>query len=539
VTRKRHAPRSRSTSPVAADEEAGRPPAREVLEELDRVLADACFDASTRSRDFLRFVVRRALEGATSIPQREIAEAVFGRGPGFEPSSDPIVRIQAGRVRRALDRYYRDAGRDDPLRIGIPRGRYLPVFSPRAATTTPAEEPEDVWPVLAVAPLENVTGDAQLDFIARGMSSALWNELGRYREIRSVPLPDTRHTVPNARFRTEGEVRRERDGFAVSIRLLDLASGQLLYAQSFSPPASETLPTFFETETAGCIAACIAEERGVLHRALLGQARAHSPRDSSVYEAILRYYAFEADNAQGTLLEAQRALESAVARDPACGLARMQLARVYATIYGLGHPRQGFSTDETRAAALQLATDARQLDPTEPRARAILGYVHLLAGDVAAGLREANAALALTSPSSFFADGIGYLLVLLGDRERGVELIRRAIRTNPCYRPIVHFALWLDAVRRGDYAASYDEALQCRGSVDLWEPLAMAASLQLLGRKAEARRHARQLLAVRPDFPQHARWLIERYVKHGPLVELLLDTLGRAGVDRVRTHSAA
>lgn len=546
MTRKRPTARSRSASRLPGDDgdEGGRRPRPpEVLEELGRILSGPCFDASTRSRDFLRFVVERALEGDTWIPQRAIAEAVFDRGPDFDPSSDPIVRIQAGRVRRALDRYYREAGKDDPLRIGVPRGSYLPVFSPHAAAPTrrrtPAQEPEDIWPVLAVAPLENVTGDAQFDFIARGMSTALCNELGRYREIRSVPLPDPNHAVPSARFRTEGEVRRQGDGFAVSIRLVDVTSGHLLFAQSFSPPEPETLPTSFETETAEWVAACIAEERGFLHRALAGQARARPPRDSTVYEAILRFYAFESENSRGTLLEARRALESAVDRDPACSLAKMQLARVYATIYGLGYAREGSSSDETLAAALRLATEARKLDPTEPRARAILSYVHLLAGDVAAGLREANAALALTSPSSFFLDGIGYLLVLLGDWERGADLARRGIRANPCHRPSVHFVLWLDALRRGDHAGSYDEALQCGGSVDLWEPLAKAASLQLLGRKTEARRNARDLLEIRPDFPQRARWLIERYVKHEPLVELLLDTLGRAGVDLAPTHSAA
>lgn len=540
MIRERHTDRSRSGSPDPADAGSRSPRPTEVRAQLRRVLSDASFDASTRSRDFLRFVVRRALEGASSIAQREIAEAVFDRGPAFDPSSDPIVRIQAGRVRRALDRYYRDAGKDDPLRIGIPRGGYLPVFAPQAASSRriAGEQDEGIWPVLAVAPLENVTGEAQLDFLARGMSSALCDELGRYREIRSVPLPEATHTVPSARFRTEGEVRREGDGFAVSIRLVDVDSGQLVFAQSFSPPHSETLPTSFETETAGRIAACIADEHGCVHRALLGEGRAR-PRDSSVYEAILRYYASETDNSRATLLEAERALESAVDRDPGCSLAKTQLARVYATRYGLGHTAKGSSADETLAAALQLATHARRLDPTEPRAHAVLGYVHFLGGDVAAGLREADAALALTSPSLFFADAIGYLLILLGDWERGAELARRAIRTNPCYRLSVHFALWLEALHRGDHAASYDQSLQCGGSVDLWEPLARAVSLQLLGRNAEARQSARQLLEVRPDFPQRARWLIERYVKQEPLVELLLDTLGRAGMDLVRDHSTA
>jgi adenylate cyclase len=219
-----------------------------------------------------------------------------------------------------------------------------------------------------------------------------------------------------------------------------------------------------------------------------------------------------------------------VERDGECSITRFQLARVYGTLFSFGQVSAGRSLDDTLDAALRLAADARQIDPTEPRVRAVLSFLHLVGGDVAAGLREAEASLSLMPLSCFFMDSIGYLLVLLGEWERGVEITRRAMRTNPCYRLVVHFGLWLDALRRGDYEASYEEATQCRGSVDLWEPLTRTASLALLGRRAEAERSARELLTLRPDFPLRARWLIERYVKHDHLVELLMDALGRAGV---------
>jgi tetratricopeptide (TPR) repeat protein len=52
-------------------------------------------------------------------------------GPSFDPQSDPIVRIEAGRVRRALERYYLTAGSSDPVVIRIPKGSYVPSFSRR------------------------------------------------------------------------------------------------------------------------------------------------------------------------------------------------------------------------------------------------------------------------------------------------------------------------------------------------------------------------------------------------------------------------
>src|SRR6185503_11236328 len=83
------------------------PRAEAVRRELERVFASADFDATRRSREFLRFVVEEALANrGGDISQAAIAVQVFGRRPDFDGGIDPIVRIQAGRLRRSLERYY-------------------------------------------------------------------------------------------------------------------------------------------------------------------------------------------------------------------------------------------------------------------------------------------------------------------------------------------------------------------------------------------------------------------------------------------------
>ena len=101
---------------------------------LERVLASADFDASERNRSFLRHVVEETLAGrAERIKAYNIATTVFGRDDRFDPQLDSIVRIEAGRLRRSLERYYLTSGRDDPVRIGIPKGSYVPTFEEREA----------------------------------------------------------------------------------------------------------------------------------------------------------------------------------------------------------------------------------------------------------------------------------------------------------------------------------------------------------------------------------------------------------------------
>ena len=87
------------------------------------ILNSADFDATGREHRFLSHVVEETLSGrGDRIKAYSIAVEVFGRGESFDPQTDPIVRIEAGHLRRALERYYLTAGHADPILITIPKG---------------------------------------------------------------------------------------------------------------------------------------------------------------------------------------------------------------------------------------------------------------------------------------------------------------------------------------------------------------------------------------------------------------------------------
>ncbi len=95
---------------------------------LKRVVGSSVF-ASPRLKAFLQFVVERTLDGkAESIKGYTIGTLVFGRSDEFDPAADPIVRVEAVRLRMALARYYEEEGADDPVIISIPAGGYVPKF---------------------------------------------------------------------------------------------------------------------------------------------------------------------------------------------------------------------------------------------------------------------------------------------------------------------------------------------------------------------------------------------------------------------------
>lgn len=132
--------RSEQTIDSVPGAETSAPTKQEVLDELRRILDSPDFDASARNKDFLRFSVNEWIAGrAGRIKAYAIAVEVFNRDDTFDPQTDPIVRIEASRLRRSLERYYMLGGSDDPLRIDIPKGSYAPAFSRQ---TTPIESSE-------------------------------------------------------------------------------------------------------------------------------------------------------------------------------------------------------------------------------------------------------------------------------------------------------------------------------------------------------------------------------------------------------------
>ena len=125
--------------------------AASVREALGRILAGPGFDASARNRRFLEYVVEETLAGrAERLKGVTIAIDVFGRDATIDPQHDPVVRIEAAKLRRSLERYYLTAGRDDPVRIDIPKGTYVPTFERREPPSLDAPAPPGE-PAAAVA----------------------------------------------------------------------------------------------------------------------------------------------------------------------------------------------------------------------------------------------------------------------------------------------------------------------------------------------------------------------------------------------------
>lgn len=100
-----------------------------VQDELQRILDSSDFRATPRRRKLLRYLVEEMLAGRDrELKGYTIATVVFGRDDDFDPQTDPIVRLEARRLRHDLDGYYASSGRGNAIRISIPKGQYAPII---------------------------------------------------------------------------------------------------------------------------------------------------------------------------------------------------------------------------------------------------------------------------------------------------------------------------------------------------------------------------------------------------------------------------
>ncbi len=146
-----------------------------VREALSRILASDDFDTSDLVRRLLAHVVNETLSGRTDqIETSTIARSVFARDGRFDEELDPIVKIVAARLRRSLDRYYLGCGRNDPLRIHLPRAKYVPDFemTAHAASRQQSYARRDTAEAISPSLLEGSPADGAFKTTRQGFGGA-------------------------------------------------------------------------------------------------------------------------------------------------------------------------------------------------------------------------------------------------------------------------------------------------------------------------------------------------------------------------------
>lgn len=109
-------------------------PVERIRAQLGKILASEAFSHSERLSRFLRFTVEEAVEGrGAALKEYQVGVEVFDKKGSYDPRIDPIVRVEAGRLRAKLEEFYNTDGRSDPILISLKKGGYVPGFQQRQA----------------------------------------------------------------------------------------------------------------------------------------------------------------------------------------------------------------------------------------------------------------------------------------------------------------------------------------------------------------------------------------------------------------------
>lgn len=225
---------------------------KQVRDQLDRILCAESFLRSPQLSRFLRFAVEKGLAGEKNqLKELTVALEVFDRPADFDPKLDPIVRVEAGRLRSKVREYFDTVGADDRLWVGLAKRGYRPVVRVRRrASENKAETPPAVaGPSLAVLPIEDLSLDGALTPLAKALTAQLihllaldspWDVAARMsiREFRDAP-EDARKIADRVKVTSllEGALQQPADDqLRLQLRLVDASSGLVTWAGTFEAP---------------------------------------------------------------------------------------------------------------------------------------------------------------------------------------------------------------------------------------------------------------------------------------------------------------
>ncbi len=485
----------------------------QVRAELRRILSSAHFVTSERNRRFFAYVVEETLMArGDRIKAYNIATAVFGRAESFDPTLDPVVRMEARRLRRSLERFYLVEGEIGPARIALPKGGYVPQFR-RPATLQLAQGNSrtndttaflDREPSILVSTFELETGNQGDVSYSDGFVRQIVVGLSRFPEL-SVFMPNTslglRSDVapveagPQVDFILSGNIAAIADVLKVKVTLLHAQSGRVIWAETLDSDVATQSVLDARDQIADRIVRTLMER--ITTNSDIGEYLAHN---LTCFESLIHFNRYRRSPRRELFLVALESLERTVKTNPDYPEALACLSQIYSD----GH-RFGFAiadAGELKRWASELAAKAVSLAPNSSRAHHAQGIAYWFSGNVCASLVALKTALALNPNATEAMADLGLHCCLSGDWHNGVRLIEKALSLNPRHLDIQRAGLSFYHFLNGNFDRAFEEAQQMQTLHVTCGFVASAIALIRLGRRREANEAVTRIIGINPLYPR-------------------------------------
>ncbi len=507
--------------------------------ELERILSSGDFDASPRNRHFLRYVVEETLAGrADRIKAYAIATTVFGRDADFDPQLDSIVRIEAGRLRRALERFYLMAGPVEGIRITIPRGSYVATFDaePQPAASAPVPTGGRSGPAILVRPFEEEGDQSAYPNFTRGFARQIIVGLTRYTELfvfgaDTALAGNAAGGTLDADYLLTGGTSLSADRCHVDVLLTEARTGRCVWGESFTHRLDPAEIIEVRDKVASAVVRHLAQPYGALYALKAREVEGKASSSLTAYDCVIRFYQYWRTFDRAMFGELRRDLERVTLREPGFADAFACLSLLLTDGFRYGYASAG-ERDECLARALVLARRAVDLAPLSSRCHHALGMAHWFMGDVASALPAFEVGLDLNPNDTDIMAELGMRCAILADWDRAVPLLEASYERNPAqpsgYR--VGLAIW--HLWHGRLAQALSEARRVDAPGVVYGHVTVAVAAIGLGLAEEAASALDALDRVDPSYMSRAAGDLTRRHVHPRLVQIVMDGLAKAAAVR-------
>jgi TolB-like protein len=223
--------------------------------QLEKIYKDAFFINSDILRRFLSFIVDETLSGhADWLKEYTIGINVLNKSADFKPQDNGIVRIHAGRLRRALNNYYSHLGLNDIIQISIPKGGYVPLFTENILAKTQEAGQEEqrlsgnntitqpIPETIAILPFRSASSDGLTESLKDGLALQLCNSLMQfdkytvisYQSVRDICKGSNNNELFQLRaamalkYAITGNIQLFQDNIRIHVQLIELQSSRQL-----------------------------------------------------------------------------------------------------------------------------------------------------------------------------------------------------------------------------------------------------------------------------------------------------------------------
>lgn len=499
-----------------------------IIGQLERILSSSIFENSGRLSRFLRHTVECAAQRQSQeLKEYSLAISVFDKPESFDPRFDPIVRVEAGRLRTRLRQYYETMGREDALIIDLPKGSYVPQFnvavSLSSTSALPSSQPAQLYSPnsIAVLPFADHSPERDQEYFCDGITEELINALTKVRGLRvaawtsAIPLRGVTHDVATIAARLKvgtvvvGSVRKSGTRLRITAQLIGTADGCYLWSEIYDRQIEDVFT--IQEEISQAIVAMLKVQIAD------GQSKHLVRRYTENVEAYTLYlkgrYWWNRRSESG-LRQAIDYFEQAIAMDPQYAPAYSGLADSYSLLGNSG----AVPARKVKVKAISAAVKAVELDATLAEAHTALGHVRATyCWDWQSAYQEYRTAIAL-NPSYATVHhwyAITYLAPL-GLFENALLEVQKAEELDPVSASIKRdIAIILYYARRSDQSVQQSQrtiGFEPEFHSSYW---ALGLALESLSQHAEAVFAFEKGLELAPQNPRLTAALGHTYARWG------------------------